>query len=138
MKVLKVDQCDPEQVQSIEGEILLQQKLMHEHIAQIYEVIRREKKIYIFMEYCPNGELFERILRNGPMAEREAARVFNQILSALLYLKRMGLSHRDIKPENILFDCEWNAKLADFGFSCLNFEERVRRTLCGTPSYTPP
>lgn len=85
-------------MQSIEGEILLQQRLMHEHIAQIYEVIRKEKKIYIFMEYCPNGELFERIVKNGPMAEREAAKVFNQILSALLYLKRMGVSHRDIKP----------------------------------------
>jgi serine/threonine protein kinase len=85
-------------VQSIEGEILLQQRLMHEHIAQIYEVIRKEKNIYIFMEYCPNGELFERIVKNGPMAEREAARVINQILSALLYLKRMGVSHRDIKP----------------------------------------
>jgi 5'-AMP-activated protein kinase catalytic alpha subunit len=126
-------------VQSIEGEILLQQRLMHEHIAQVYEVVRREKKIYIFMEYCPNGELFERIVKNGPMSEKEAARVFQQILSALLYLKRMGVSHRDIKPENVLFDKDWNAKLVDFGFGCRNYaDDRMRKTLCGTPSYTPP
>lgn len=72
------------------------------------------------------------------MAEKEASRIFQQILSALLYLKRMGVSHRDIKPENILFDKDWNAKLVDFGFGCKNDEERMRKTLCGTPSYTPP
>jgi serine/threonine protein kinase len=52
------------------------------------------------------------------MGEREAARVCQQILAALLYLKQMGISHRDIKPENILFDRHWNVKLVDFGFSC--------------------
>jgi 5'-AMP-activated protein kinase catalytic alpha subunit len=50
------------------------------------------------MEYCPNGELFDKIVKNGPMSEKEAAKIFNQILSALLYLKKMGVSHRDIKP----------------------------------------
>ena len=82
----------------------MHKKLMHENIAQIYEVIHRENKIYIFMEYCKNGELFDRINSCGPLPEKECARIFNQILSALLYLKENGLSHRDIKPENILFD----------------------------------
>lgn len=40
---------------------------MHEAIAQIYEVIRQAGKIYIFMEFCPNGELFDRINRYGPL-----------------------------------------------------------------------
>lgn len=74
--------------------------------------------MYIFMEYCSNGELYNHIVKNGPMGEREAAKVFYQVLSALLYLKKMGVSHRDIKPENILFDKFWNVKLVDFGFSC--------------------
>lgn len=61
-------------------------------------MIKKENKIYIFMEYCKNGELFDMINRTGPMPEPEAARIFHQILSALLYLKESGLSHRDIKP----------------------------------------
>jgi len=39
------------------------------------------------MEYCKNGELFDKINQNGPLPEKEAAKIFNQILSALLYLK---------------------------------------------------
>lgn len=52
---------------SIEKEIEQQRTFMHEAIAQIYEVIREAGKIYIFMEFCPNGELFERINRQGPL-----------------------------------------------------------------------
>jgi serine/threonine protein kinase len=70
------------------------------------------------MEYCPNGDLFSKIKKNGPLSEKEAAEIFQQILNALLYLKQMGLSHRDVKPENVLFDKNWNVKLIDFGFVC--------------------
>jgi serine/threonine protein kinase len=40
----------------------------------------------------------------------------------------------------VLFDKDWNAKLVDFGFSCKSFtvEDGMRKTVCGTPSYTPP
>lgn len=44
--------------------------------------------------------------------------MFHQVLSALIYMNKMGISHRDIKPENILLDKDLNAKLVDFGFSC--------------------
>ena len=92
------------------------------------------------MEFCPNGDLFDRIIKNGPMSEKQAVGVFHQILSGLLYLKKMGISHRDIKPENIIFDSNWNAKIVDFGFSCTtnSIEDKMRTTVCGTPSYTPP
>jgi len=48
------------------------------------------------------------------------------------------LSHRDIKPENILFDENMNAKLIDFGFACRSQSKNLNKTICGTPSYTPP
>lgn len=61
-------------------------------------MVQHEGKVHIFMEYCCNGELYELIDRNGPLSEKEAARISHQILSALLYLKGNKLSHRDIKP----------------------------------------
>ncbi len=76
----------------------MQRRLLHSGIAQIYEVARLEGKVLIFMEYCRNGELFERINKDGPLLEKDAARVFHQVLSALIYLRANGLSHRDIKP----------------------------------------
>jgi len=56
------------------------------------------------------------------MSEKDAAKYFHQILSALIYLRKFGLAHRDIKPENILFDKNYNIKLVDFGFCCKNLK----------------
>ena len=37
-----------------------------------------------------------------------------------------------------MFDENWNVKLIDFGFSCTAHFGEFRRTVWGTPSYTPP
>ncbi len=90
------------------------------------------------MEYCQQGELFDRINRYGPMLEKDAASVFHQILSALLYLKQQKISHRDIKPENIMFHRNEKIKIIDFGFSVSIKDDPFRKTTCGTPSYVAP
>ena len=51
------------------------------------------------------------------MPEKEAAKIFHQILSALLYLKESGLSHRDIKPDNIMITENDSVRLIDFGLA---------------------
>jgi serine/threonine protein kinase len=112
--------------------------LFHSSIARIYEFHETEKKIYVFMEYCHNGELFNHINSRGPLSEKKAAKIFKQILSAMKYLKSQRIFHRDIKCENILFDKNWNVKLVDFGFATKEDEETFSTTFCGSPSYTAP
>ena len=93
------------------------------------------------MELCPNGELIETLFYPGePFTEPITRYVFKQILDGLKSVHQEGLVHRDIKPENILFDQEWNIKLADFGFATLSSGREgsgMCQTNLGTPGYKP-
>lgn len=75
--------------------------------------------MYLVLEYCSNGELFDIIACTGKFDEKYTRTLFLQILQGIEAIHNSGISHRDLKPENILFDDNFNLKIADFGFSIL-------------------
>lgn len=119
-------------------------KLMdHPNIIRLYEVFEDEQKVYLVMELCTGGELFDRIVKKGHFSEREAAVIMEQILRAVHYMHKIDVSHRDLKPENFLFQTrqptESNVlKLIDFGLSCKTKPGAVLTTVAGTASYVAP
>jgi len=105
-------------------EISIMSKCDHPNIIKLYEIYEDERKIYLIMEECVGGELFDRILSRidaGKMySEKEAASIFKQLMSAVAYCHSQGICHRDLKPENILFltkDENSPIKVIDFGLS---------------------
>ena len=70
----------------------------------MYEIIETPNKLFLIMEHCCNGELFSYVTSKNKLREEEACRLFQQLVSALLYLSKLGIVHRDVKPENLLLD----------------------------------
>ena len=97
-----------------------------------------KKSLYIVMEYCEKGELFDYIVNNGKLSEEESCRLFQQIINGVEYLHEQSIIHRDLKPENILLDNNINIKISDFGLSTFYDKNTYLQTPCGTPSYAPP
>ncbi|RHW67904.1 aurora B kinase [Trypanosoma brucei equiperdum] len=109
----------------------------HKYLLRTYAYFFDETDIYLIMEPCSNGMLYTELNRVKCFAPPTAARYVAQLAEALLYLHQHHILHRDIKPENILLDHNNNIKLADFGWSVHDPDNR-RKTSCGTPEYFPP
>ena len=79
-------------------------RVRHRNIIQLVEVFESgipNQRVYLVMELCKGGELFDRIVEHGPMLELPGARAVSQILDGIKYLHNLAIVHRDLKLENI-------------------------------------
>ena len=124
------------------SEISLLKKVRHKNIIKLYEIMETPETIYLVMEYCNNGELFDYIVKKTNLDEKQACAFFQEIIDALSYLHSIKIVHRDIKPENILLNTvnkKINCKIIDFGISrTLENNGPMLATPCGTASYASP
>ena len=114
--------------------------LHHTNIIQIYEVGEFDGAPFYSMEYVESGSLADR-LRNGPMDDREAARLLISVARALHFAHRNEIVHRDMKPANVLLDPEGVPKVADFGIAkrlTANTALTLSGAVIGTPTYMAP
>lgn len=93
------------------------------------------------MEYCPGGELFDKIAaqKDQMFSEGEAAKIMKKLLRAINHCHASGVVHRDIKPENIMYGKDGEIKLIDFGLSKTVAGKHTQlTTIAGTPYYMAP
>ncbi|KRZ50549.1 5'-AMP-activated protein kinase catalytic subunit alpha-2 [Trichinella nativa] len=112
--------------------------LCHPHIVQLYEVHALPFDIVMIMEYVSGGDMCQYLCQHGKLAEHEARRFFQQLISAVDYCHRHKVVHRDLKLENLLLDSKKNMKLADFGLSNYIQDGVLLKTNCGSLIYAAP
>ncbi|KAH9289569.1 hypothetical protein KI387_033686, partial [Taxus chinensis] len=114
----------------------------HPGIVELHDFHEDEDCLWLLMELCSGGDLFDRIAEKKRLREDEAAAVLKSLMEAVHFCHRKGVAHRDLKPDNILFadDSSFpkHIKLADFGqASSFTSGERMRG-IVGTPYYVAP
>jgi serine/threonine-protein kinase len=156
--VYKARQCNPDRIVAIK--MLLQGELAsaadrarfqaeaqaaarlegHSNIVPIHDVGVCDGQPYFSMKYV-EGTTLARLVAQGPLPPREAARYVATVSQAIHYAHQQGIVHRDLKPSNILIDLHGQIQVTDFGLA-----KRVEGganltqsgTIMGTPSYMPP
>ena len=125
---------------SLLSEVSILRTLDHPNVIRIYEFFEDDKRFFIVMEYCQGGDLFSEILKEKNFSEQIAAKIMQQIFSALSYLHSKNLVHRDLKPENILIEDKkgsLNIKLIDFGMATVIKAKKLTGQI-GTLYYMAP
>lgn len=121
-----------------ENEVRILQTISHPSLVSLIDVYFEPNFIFLILELCEKGEIFEIIANNGRFREPEAKIIFRQILDGLEYIHSKNLAHRDLKPENILMTCDNQAKIGDFGFCHFQPSKSLLYTPCGSIYYAPP
>lgn len=128
-------------IETFKREIMILKQLDHPNCIKLHEVYEDENDLYLVMDICSGGELFERIQKKGSYTEGDAVAVLRQIVNALKYLHHNKIAHCDLKPDNFLFLNESEdsvLKVIDFGMSKHVQRRQYHRQLCGTPYYIAP
>ncbi|CAO3637347.1 unnamed protein product [Cunninghamella blakesleeana] len=156
IKVLNKSGLNDQQLKLQQLEIDIQSSFQHESLLSLHETLQDQDYIYMVMELCDQGDLFDFVLydqdqlKNDYRSEAIVKKFFIQILKGLEYMHAKGVYHRDIKLENILLKSNPNAtnddddddmndlicKVADFGLAT-----RDRYSMefgCGSATYLAP
>lgn len=122
-------------------EVELLQTIDHTNIIRYYDFYEDPHFLYVVMEQCSGGEIFQKILEIKRFQETDAASIGRQILSAIHYIHTKNICHRDIKAENFLFaskDISSPIKMIDFGMATKFQPNEWLTQLCGSPHYLSP
>ena len=121
VKIMSKKDMTTQDLELVRTEMEILKVCQHPNIIRLYDVFENIEHIYIIMEYCSGGDLFNYIEKRGfRLHENRAAQLVHKLSTAVFYLHSYGIAHRDLKPENILMTDstdEADMRLLDFGLS---------------------
>ena len=90
----------------------------HPSLVNLIHSFETDSHLYLVLEYCSMGDLYEAIrLGQGPLETANVRELVSQLIDAVDFMHSRGLYHRDIKPENIFLTQDGSVKLGDFGLA---------------------
>ena len=114
IKIITKTELNDTEARLIKREIGVMQKLDHQNIVKLYDIFETTHHLYLIIEYCRGGELFDELINctpSGWFSEREASQIIKQIAEALQFMHSKMIIHRDLKLENILIAMKKNYQI---------------------------
>ena len=118
MKVIPLDKIsgDFKFLELLQREIEIMQQINQVNIVRMYGARKTSHNLYMFLEYCKDGDLKQFLKKQGKLGEDKALDLLIQIIRGFQELYSRNIIHRDIKPANILIQ-DNTVKITDFGFA---------------------
>ncbi|KAL5546303.1 hypothetical protein UlMin_005990 [Ulmus minor] len=113
----------------------------HPNIVALKDTFEDDSAVYLVMDLCEGGELYDRIVARGHYTEQAAAALIKTIVKVVLVCHKHGVIHRDLKPENFLFSNKKETaplKAIDFGLSVFFKPGEIFTEIVGSPYYIAP
>ncbi|HVI85992.1 MAG TPA: serine/threonine-protein kinase, partial [bacterium] len=115
-------------------------RIADDRVVTVYEVGALNGHPFYSMRYVA-GRSLHAILEAGPLTNRPAAILMEQVGRAVQAVHDQGVLHRDLKPHNILVDGQGRPYVSDFGLAkWLDAAASITHTgeMLGSPQYMSP
>ena len=99
------------------SEAKVQAALLHPNVVTLHSFFKEEGIYIMAMEYAEGQTIKELIHKKGPINEKRALIICQDILSGLSFAHSKGIIHRDIKSANIMLADDDSVKIMDFGIA---------------------
>lgn len=118
IKQLRIDRAkDDKNIKRFIQEARIAADLEHPNVVTVYGLRIEDKRIYMFLEYLPGGNLMDLLEAEGKLPTAQAIKIASGICEGLAKLHAKGIVHRDVKVENILLTADGRPKITDFGIA---------------------
>ena len=126
--IKELKDADQKKQEHIIHELKTISKFQRERIVAYFTHFFEENRLFIVMEYCPNGNLREHLrVKNIPV--QAVNNIIKAVAKEFHFIHSKGVIHRDIKPDNLLISDTNQVKIADFG---------IANKIGGTRAYMSP
>ena len=140
IKVINMKGMTKKQLHDCSEEVRILSSLKNANIVKYLDSFVDAGKLYIVMEYVPNGTLYDFYKNKREKAEENF--VWTTLVSlclALQYIHGKKILHRDVKSTNVFLDSDLKVRLGDFGVAkVLGASKKMAKTVVGTPFYLSP
>ncbi|GAB4150979.1 MAG: hypothetical protein Kow00107_01550 [Planctomycetota bacterium] len=150
--ILEEISSDPAFREMFIGEAKLVADLVHQNIAQIYQLGKHEGSYFMVMEFLSGKTVDEFITRHKQLGWRVPVDlgvfVISRVCRGLEYAHRkrdrtgrlLGIVHRDVSPKNMIITSEGEVKLTDFGIAKARYymKDEEGEVLMGKAEYMSP
>jgi polo-like kinase 4 len=88
----------------VANEVEIHWQLRNPSILELFNYFEDEEYVYLVMEICANGNLFDYLKVAKRISEEQVRSLGSQLIKGLIYLHSNGIIHRDLKLSNLLLN----------------------------------
>src|SRR5690554_6242420 len=116
-------------VQRFKREMAAVQRLDHNAIIRIFDIVETPEHLALVMEFAPGVDLKTWVQTHGAMPPERITPIALTLLDALAQAHARGILHRDLNLSNIILDAENNDHIEVIDFGLARVDELVGLTM---------